>query len=230
MMCVAISQRRNINKHGATMDALESSYVDYFERLGVLLVPIPNSSINLKDYFERFSIKGIILTGGNMINPSLYGGQETSPDISDQRDATERMILDMAIEKNLPVLGICRGCQFINVYFGGKLIGNINNGDKKIKHIASSHEVEIVHDSLKKILGEKITVNSYHNQSITQGTLSGDLEVFAKADDGTVEGLCHRNLPIAGMIWHPERESPNEGANNEIINLFIKGELFWKKR
>jgi len=203
-MLIAISQRQDKNKHGDYVDSLENNYVNYLSKFGIKLVVIPNMA-DVSSYFE-LPIEGVILSGGN----DIVGYGESS---SEARDATEKKILDIAIDRKLPVLGICRGMQYINVYFGGKL-------EKIDGHVAINHKVSI--DGL----GET-EVNSYHGLGVTNDTLSTELKSFAMSEN-IVEGLNHPSLPIAGIEWHPERNSPDEEVNKKIVEAFINKEMFWK--
>ena len=103
-MLVAISQRNDKNKHGDLIDNLENNYVNYLEGFGINLVIIPNTSDDIDFYFKGLPIEGVILTGGNAVNPKLYGEKlPKDPDVSKQRDSTEEKLLDIAIKKRLPV-------------------------------------------------------------------------------------------------------------------------------
>ena len=117
--------------------------------------------------------------------------------------------------------------QFMNFYFGGKLrrINEISNQS----HVSVNHDIRISAGELREVIGEQIKVNSYHNYGLTEKDLSSKLKLFAKAYDETIEGLYHPQLPMGGIIWHPERESPDKEANEKIIKAFLKGEVFWKK-
>lgn len=222
-MLIAISQRHDKNQHGDYIDNLENNYVDYLEKFGVRLIIIPNCSKDVVSYFEELSISGVILSGGNDINPELYGGKTEEGTISKKRDETEEKMLEIAIEKRLPVLGICRGMQFINVFFKGKLITKVKG---EIEHVATSHNTHILNEDLMKTLGKEIRVNSYHKHKVE---LSSELKAFAKSSDGIIEGLYHPSLPIVGLQWHPERENPDEEVNSKIMKAFLNKELFWKK-
>lgn len=228
---IAISQRNDENKHGVRIDSLENSYINYFEKLSVRFLVIPNSSEDISYYFENFPISAVILSGGGDLDPKLYGGKRDSNiAISEIRDKTEKKMLELAIEKKLPVLGICRGMQFINVFFDGKLINYIkDNISEKIKHVRANHLVRITDKKTAKLVGEEFEVNSYNNHGVTSDTLSKELNGFAVCEDGVIEGIYHPSLPIAGIQWHPERESPDDKVNEKIINAFLKRELFWKK-
>ena len=146
------------------------------------------------------------------------------------RDKTEEKLLEIAIEKNMPLLGICKGMQMLNVLFKGKLIKNIKKQkNDAIEHVNKNHLVTIVDDRAATLLGKKFEVNSYHNQGISLDFLSDELKEFAIAPDEIIEGFYHPDLPIAGIQWHPERPSPDEKTNEKIIRAFINRELYWEK-
>jgi putative glutamine amidotransferase len=190
---------------------------------------IPNS-VDVDYYFEKFPIEAIVLTGGNMLNPKLFGGKiSKDPDFSDARDETEKRLLEIAIKKRLPVLGICRGMQFINVFFKGRLVVIKDEVKDHLEHVRSEHPIDILDDRLKKVLGNKIEVNSYHNFGVIESVLSKELKVVAESSDGVIEAIYHKKYPIMGIEWHPERKSPDDKSNKKIIEAFFNKELFWKR-
>ena len=229
-MLVAISQRQQYNQNGMPIDVLEHSYVEYCKSLGMVLLPFPNIASQVQDYFDNFPIEGIILTGGEDIDPKMYGKNIEWPNISPLRDQTEKKILEMAIAQKIPVLGICRGMQFINVFFGGKLVKNIKEEITSEHPPGKDHNVIITDERIISNLGNKeIIVNSYHNQAVVTRNLSPHLQAFATAEPGIIEGLFHPTLPIAGIQWHPERKSPDEEINRMLMEALVKKELFWKR-
>lgn len=229
-MLIAISQRNDKNKYDNYVDSLENNYVTYFEKLGIKLLPIPNSATDIRHYFKEFPVSGVILSGGNDVDASLYGEKNLEgSSVSKNRDFTEKRMLELAIEKKLPVLGICRGMQFINVFFDGKLINIKEKIETNNEHVVASHKISIIEPEAIKILGKTVDVNSYHNQGLRVNELSPKLKVFAQTSNGIIEGIYHPSLPIVGIQWHPERKSPEEEFNKKIIQAFIEKRLFWKK-
>lgn len=227
-MIIAISQRNVEMEKGANRDALENDYVQYYESFGVTLIPIPNVSRNIDAYFEKIRIEGIVLTGGNDINPKLYGGKQIDGDCSDDMDNTYKRLIEIALERKLPLFGNCRGAQFINIFLGGKLVQNIKE-KTGINHVNAKHKVKITDEKVAEFVGKKeFVVNSYHKQGIIKGTLSSELKEFAMTDDGIIEGIYHPEYPIAGVLWHPERPGSDKEADKKLIEAFIKREFFWK--
>ncbi len=229
-MLVAISQRQQYNKHNAPIDVLEHNYSEYCKSLGILVLPIPNVASRVQAYFDNFPIEGIILTGGEDINPKVYGEDIDWPNISPLRDQTEKKMLEIAVARRIPVLGICRGMQFIKVFFGGQLVKNIKEETTSEHAPGKDHKVVLTEEKIVLMAGKKeIIVNSFHNQAVTTHTLSPELKTFALADDGVIEGLYHPSLPIAGIQWHPERKSADEKINNILMEAWVRKGLFWRR-
>ena len=227
-MIIAISQRNMKMGKGADRDALENDYVSYYEEFGLTLVPIPNVSRNIDVYFKKIPIEGIILTGGNDINPKLYGGKPIDGDCSDDMDNTYKKLIEIALERKLPLFGNCRGAQFINVFFGGKLIQDVKE-ETGVNHVNVKHKIKITDEKAAGFIGKKeFIANSYHKQGIMKDTLSSELKDFAITDDGVIEGIYHPKYPIAGVLWHPERPGSDKEADKKLIGAFIKRKFFWK--
>jgi gamma-glutamyl-gamma-aminobutyrate hydrolase PuuD len=227
-MIVAISQRHK-GDHGG-IDALEVSYIEYFSSLGVTLLPIPNNAKYVKSYFETLHIDGIILSGGGDIQPALYGGDVAEhDDYASDRDETEEMLLAIALRQDIPVLGICRGMEFINVHFGGKIQPTANVTGVLV-HDETRHMITLSDDSLMHTVGTDVEVNSYHRMVIGEDQLAPELIAFATAPDHTVEGFYHPAFAVAAIVWHPERETAPSVINEVLVDAFLSRKLFWKKR
>ena len=159
------------------------------------------------------NLDGLLLTGGTDIDPKHYGeepehyGKTSATDLfpyEPMRDEFEFGLLDAVGETSLPVLGICRGYQVINVHAGGSLNQHVPEHAAFDQTITTrSHEVFFENGSeLSRLYGSKSEVNSFHHQTVNR--LGEGLEATAYAKDGAIEGLEHTDLPILSVQWHPE--------------------------
>lgn len=229
MLC-AISM--NVKEGDVFQDILYSDYVDFFERLGCSLVLIPNATKSIESYFDNFKMEGIILSGGNDLSSEFTGQKNIDiRNASSERDSNEKAILDIALKRKLPVLGICRGMQFINCYFGGSLSQRISEeSDEKNIHIAKTHVVSLCDRLAIEFFGkEKIKVNSYHHQGVRVGQISSQLKIMGFCEqDNLVEALYHPLLPIAGVQWHPERNNSSFEDSSKLAKAFVERKLYWE--
>lgn len=153
---------------------------------------------------------GLILPGSPQdMNPKLWGAEDTcSNDINDELDSLQWNLLEKAAALEKPVLGICRGMQFINVFFGGTLIQDLSSA---ANHEAADpekyHPVFLAEGTkLHELYGGKTETNTRHHQGA--GQIGDKLKVSAMwLADGelVVEAIEHQELPIMGVQWHPER-------------------------
>jgi putative glutamine amidotransferase len=173
---------------------------------------------HLQDWLESFD--GILFTGSpSNVEPHRYQGEPASPGTlhDPERDATTLPMITRAVEAGLPVFGICRGFQEMNVAFGGSLVQKLQELPGKLDHredgtqpldvqYAPSHEVELSEGGvLHGIAGQRrIKVNSLHSQGVVQ--LGAKLVTEAKADDGVVEAFRVASAPTFALAvqWHPE--------------------------
>lgn len=194
---------------------MENDMARYVARKGILPVLIPEVSPDIQlDILQEMD--GFILQGGVDLAPETYGETPIGRWKGDvHRDQYELAILDFAIKNNKPILGICRGFQLMNVYFGGKLFQDTltQNKDKNDHRSAKlydkiSHPVEWVEGTYLAELykADPAThVNSVHHQAIK--SLGNDLEVYAYSDDGLIEAFGYTKAPsgaVMGVQWHPE--------------------------
>lgn len=151
-------------------------------------------------------LDGVLLSGGTDVDPALYGA-EPHPELlalEPERDQLEFSLLEAAIERDVPVLGICRGIQVLNVFQGGTLNQHVAAHVRLDLPVdAEEHRVEFKDGSiLHRLYGESRDVNTLHHQTIER---PGDnLVVTAIADDGVVEGLEHEDATVVAVQWHPE--------------------------
>jgi len=208
-MKIGITQRvETINSYGEIRDCIDQNWFKIFNELDLLGVQIPNQQSKLESWISEIGLDGFILSGGNDLscldNPS-------NPSI--ERDETEKIVLDYAYRNNLPVLGICRGLQMINYYFGGSLV-SIEN------HIGLNHQIKFLCSSNNKIIYRN--VNSYHSWSIRSDSLGEELIPFAWDLCGNVEAIKHSKLNWVGLMWHPERTRSLDYEDKKVfINLFF---------
>lgn len=230
-MRILVSQRVMRGPHGDPRDALEHAYVAYFEAHGFTVLPLPNGTRHLDAHLDA-TIGGVVLTGGNDISPGRYGATAPTPDAWPARDDTEAQLLRGALARGLPVYGICRGMQFLNVFFGGTLLPDLERQPGGERHRpGASHDVEISDPLTATALGaERFDANSYHGQAVTAETLAPPLRVFAREPHSkVVEGLYHPELPVAGVQFHPERRSTAHPVDERLIEAFRSRALFWER-
>ena len=145
----------------------------------------------------------LVLPGGGDLHPRLYGQRLCgAEDIDEARDARELALAEAFLRRGLPVFGICRGLQLLNVFFGGTLHQHIE-GHSRREGCDRLHPVCAEGGLLCALYGPRFTVNSAHHQAVDR--LGAGLRVLARADDGTVEALAHGHLPVFAVQWHPER-------------------------
>ncbi|WP_424990561.1 gamma-glutamyl-gamma-aminobutyrate hydrolase family protein [Fluviibacterium sp. S390] len=155
------------------------------------------------------AVDGVIIGGGDDISPDLYQGElVTTARLDPYRDALEREIVESARARNLPILGICRGAQMLNVALGGSLdqdaYGTFRNS-RKLRTILPRKRVRVLDDTrLCQIMATaEVSVNALHSQSVKD--LGRDLRVSARDNGGMVQAVETTRDPFAiGVQWHPE--------------------------
>lgn len=172
---------------------------------------------------------GIVFSGGVDIKPENINYENAPRKFYPERDDFEERILEKSLELKIPILGICRGLQLINVYFGGSLILDLGETENEIhkKGIADkTHDIEIREDSLLfNISGKtKGEVNSAHHQAVDK--LGLGLKSVAESQNGVIEALELENLQdqfLLAVQWHPERmEDQNNPLKKNIREAFLK--------
>ena len=178
---------------------------------------------------------GVVFAGGNDFDPTIYGGDhDLVEDYSREDDQKSLDLFAYSIEKNVPILGICRGMQLMNIYYGGSLYEDIktqysdqiiHRGDDRTY---SYHNINILDDTyLKNILQDDvIEVNSFHHEGIKN--LADGLVVSAKSPDGLIEAIENPYYSyMVGVQWHPEGNYEVNSYSKELFEDFI-GKLWMK--
>lgn len=175
---------------------------------------------------------GILLTGGHDVDPSVYGEEALNGTVlcCKARDNMERLVLEEAMQKDKPILGICRGIQLINALLGGTLYQDLpTQHPSDINHHQTPpydvpvHDVFIKKDSpLYDCLGsDRISVNSYHHQAVKD--VAPCLEVMAESEDGIVEALYKPFYRFLWAVqWHPEFSYKKDDNSRKIFKAFVR--------
>lgn len=209
---------------------LRPQYAKAIQAAGGLafILPLTQETSVIEDITDLYD--GFLFTGGADLSPALYG--ETPLPCTQEcvvdRENLELALMESALRKNKPVLGICRGMQFLNVYFHGSLYQDVlEQGAASHFHMQpqpfdqTTHHVKILSNTpLESVLeATDLPVNSMHHQAVKQ--LGKGLKVMAVSDDGLIEAVYHPGYPFVwGIQWHPEFliETP---AHLRIFQTFL---------
>ena len=206
----------------------------YFDRVlqagGVpCALPLTAEEAALRAAAERMD--GFLFTGGQDVDPALYGEekQPCTEETCPERDRMETFLLHEALRLGKPVFGICRGLQFINVYFGGTLWQDLSQmGASAVRHrqerpySRGSHGAAVLENTpLIKCLGtDHIAVNSCHHQGIRH--LAPELVPMALSPDGLVEAFYHPQYSFVWAVqWHPEMMADRDRPSRDLFKAFV---------
>ena len=184
--------------------ALGMTYLQAIERAGAVPVVLPPCVSDLESLIAR--LDGVCLSGGPDLDPDAYGARERHEELGPTEptlDAFEIALARAALERDMPLLGICRGAQALNVACGGTLHQHLPGHRQSEPGCTPTHEVEVLPQTrLAGLLGAGThAVNSFHHQAVDR--IGSGLRVAARAADGTVEAIEGPGLTI-GVQWHAE--------------------------
>ncbi len=206
MKRVIVTQRVDVViEYKERRDAIDQLWVNFLLSIDIFPIFISNNMNYVEYVLNNENIDGVLFTGGNSL--LKYSGN------APERDCVEKFILEWAIEMNIPVLGVCRGMQFIQDFFGIPL-KKINN------HVSVCHTLHVEKGLRLSADIELIpNANSYHNFGTDKS--NGELRTVAHSLDGIVMAVEHRNKSIFGIMWHCERNYPfREGDRNLVRSVF----------
>jgi gamma-glutamyl-gamma-aminobutyrate hydrolase PuuD len=181
-------------------------YVRAVERAGGRAVLVPPDDDGIEEVLD--ALDGLIFSGGNDLTPDSYGAEAdpATNGTNPARDRGELALLRAALERDLPVLAICRGVEVLNVVRGGDLVQHLpdvvgHEGHRVVAGEFSDHTVRVEPSSrIERVSG---AVKSHHHQGL--GRIGDGLREVAWAEDGIVEGLEDPDKPfVVGVLWHPE--------------------------
>ena len=162
----------------------------------------------------------LLLPGGGDLEPWRYGRENTaSRGLEPERDEAEFQLLQDFTAAGKPVLGVCRGLQSVNVFFGGTLIQDIPGHGVLEDGRDRLHRVRTAPSPLPGSPGERLTVNSAHHQAADR--LGSGLRAVQWTADGVVEALCHERLPVWAVQWHPERLE-DRALGRRLMGAFLE--------
>lgn len=181
MKRILVTQRVTVvPTHGERRDSLDQRWVHFLFACGLLPLLVPNHLPTSRLMLEALQPDGILLTNGDDL--TAYGGRVP------EREEMERFLIDYALQEGIPLIGVCKGMQVIQDYFGvplHQISGHVRSQQTVTLH-GSAHEV-----------------NSYHNWGTTQTV--EPLDVWGVAEDGVVKAVRVNSKEVYGIMWHPER-------------------------
>jgi len=204
-MKIAITQRVvDVPQLHERRDSLDQRWAQFITRLGGVPFPLSNLVSDVARYLAELDPACVILSGGNDIF-CLEGAQDVAP----ERDWFEVKLVDACLASRIPLIGVCRGMQLLNLHLGGRL--------RRVEgHVSKRHKIFLE--------GPAQTVNSFHNWGMEAVDLAPDLISTAVAEDGTVEAFMHRSVACCGVMWHPEREPDLRPWDSELFQQLLHPE------
>jgi putative glutamine amidotransferase len=186
-----------------------SAYTRAVEKAGGRALVVPPAEVGIEETLA--ALEGLIFSGGGDIHPEAYGAapHEKTRGVDPRRDRAELALLRAALERDMPVLAVCRGSQVLNVALGGDLVQHLPEVVGHDRHLHTpgefaDHDIRLESQTrVGAVLGERAPVKSHHHQAF--GRLGEGLREAAWADDGTVEAIEDPSHRFAvGVLWHPE--------------------------
>lgn len=212
-------------------------YPAAIDRAGGLPLPLPPLPARMIEYLDL--IDGLILIGGEDIDPTSYGVPPRKPlsRLNPHRDRAEKILARSAIERNLPLLAICRGMQVVNITLGGNIYSHLPDiFGEDIVHVGNDwavipHEIQV---DAKSRLSHWLGTNQFsslsgHHQAIS--TLGQGLRSSAWAPDGVIEAFEHETHPfLVGVQWHPELNADKDPIQQRLFDCLVSAAKHYKNQ
>lgn len=197
MRRIALTQRvDNATTYAERRDGLDQRWAEFLAGFGAVPIPLMNGLRPINDCLDALDVNGIILTGGNHLVDVAPDKALDRSENAPERDQFEKRVIKYCTIHKIPLLGVCRGFQILNIYFGGTLV--------EVKgHVRSRHPLITSEDNVRL----PNCVNSYHEYGISCESLADEFEPIAWTQDGVIEAAVHKEYPMKCIMWHPEREN-----------------------
>jgi len=206
---IGITQRVEIvASYGERRDCLDQQWSELVTEMGFIPVPLPNlTKEKVPQLMESLALDAVILSGGNSLSYLSPDARDAAP----ERDSFELALIEYMLANDKPIIGVCRGMQMLNYFYGGKLVPITG-------HVAQKHCI-VSENPLQYDL--PTTVNSYHNYGISAESLAEPLTAIAHDDSGNIEAFIAKGSKVLGIMWHPERETPFIDKDINLIRRFV---------
>ena len=205
MRNIGITQRIHfIKEYNEYRDELDQNWSNLFENIGIVQIILPNNSELIKSStIDYLNLSGIILSGGE-----LEENNENNVGLKN-RNEFENNLISYCINNKVPILGVCRGMQILNNFFGGKL-------EKIDNHVGKYHDIK---NFSKLPISKK--VNSYHEFKLNKEKLPENFEIIATDLNGEIESILDKKNNLLGIMWHPERNDPFDKNDLKLLKEFF---------
>ena len=205
---------RILTEDGTRKEFVNEAYMELLDKYDMVPIVLSSTTTSLEKLLEMCD--GVLLPGGDDIDAKYYyqDNHPTNVLVDPKIDVLDYKVIDYCLKHNIPILGICRGFQILNVYFGGTLVQHIEDNSHKKNY----DDLLVLEESssLKGILDDKFTINSFHHQCIDK--LGKGLKVEGKSK-GVVELITHKDYPIIATQYHIEQL--NDINSERTMKYFI---------
>ncbi len=222
-------------EHGTfRLHTLNEHYSQAVINAGGIPVMLPSNNTDIELLLDR--LDAVIVTGGGDIDPKEFGQtrHEKTEEIDAERDAFELALVHAAVARDMPLFGICRGLQILNVAYGGTLLQDIpdlvenaqqhRQQDEKVGQDKTFQDALLAEGDhpLRSIVGQQeLQVNSFHHQCI--GILAPNLRTMAETADGVIEAVYNPDMTFGVAVqWHPELLADNHDEHAAIFRAFVE--------
>lgn len=207
-----ITQREGVNQYGDATDILESAYIRFYELMGFIPKPVSNHTKNFERLFDD-DIDLLIVVGGGALQPKWYD-REHDEEIQPNRDRTEEKMIKYCVEHGIPIVATCRGMQYINVLFGGKLSYHPELPVERPR--GKDHKVHLLTEN------RDIYVNNFHQDVIYEDCLAPCFTPLAIDEENhVIEAYFSEKMKLLALQWHPERQFETGEAEEETRKIIV---------